>query len=235
MPIRHHKPPLFRQQRGNTLIIALLLVLLLSVFGLQGYQTTVLEERMAGNTVDHQRAFQGAEAIILVAEQGLEGAIAGRTDWQMSQLNTNIRDISDQWYCWKTHNKPPVVTTTTADELEAIKNADPDTGNLGCPDSTAFKWEDPGNPNPGYYSMTALVASGTCTVASTSSGGTCQAGFLTGQPEVVVEYLQDVADSGATGISPDIQAPPKKLYRITARANGATTSARVILEATYER
>lgn len=235
MSVRHHKPPLLRQQRGNTLIIALLLVLLLSVFGLQGYQTTVLEERMAGNTVDHQRAFQGAEAIIFLAEQGLEGAIAGRTDWQMAQLDIDIRNINDQWSCWKTNNRPPVVTTTTADELEAIKSTDPDTGNPGCPESTPFKWEDPGNPNPGYYSMTDLVASGSCTVASTSSGSNCQTGFLADQPKVVVEYLEDVVDSGAAGISPDIQTPPKKLYRITAQAQGATTSARVILEATYER
>ena len=222
MPIRHHKPPLFRQQRGNTLIIALLLVLLLSVFGLQGYQTTVLEERMAGNTVDHQRAFQGAEAIILVAEQGLEGAIAGRTDWQMALLNTEIRDISEQWSCWRSNSKPPVVTTTTEAELEAIQ--------LDCADTTAFAWS-----GAGYYSMTDLVASGSCTVASTSSGSNCQTGFLADQPKVVVEYLEDVVDSGAAGISPDIQTPPKKLYRITAQAQGATTSARVILEATYER
>lgn len=222
MSVRHHKPPLLRQQRGNTLIIALLLVLLLSVFGLQGYQTTVLEERMAGNTVDHQRAFQGAEAIILVAEQGLEGAIAGRTDWQMAQLNTEIRDISEQWACWRSNSTPPVVTTTTEDELEDIQRV--------CADTTAFTWS-----GAGYYSMTDLVASGSCTVASTSSGSSCQTGFLSDQPRVVVEYLEEVADSGATGISPDIQAPPKKLYRITAQAQGATTSARVILEATYER
>ncbi|WP_347278561.1 PilX N-terminal domain-containing pilus assembly protein [Plasticicumulans sp.] len=222
MSVRHHKPPLLRQQRGNTLIIALLLVLLLSVFGLQGYQTTVLEERMAGNTVDHQRAFQGAEAIILVAEQGLEGAIAGRTDWQMALLNTEIRDISEQWSCWRSNSKPPVVTTTTEAELEAIQ--------LDCADTTAFAWS-----GAGYYSMTDLVASGSCTVASTSSGSNCQTGFLADQPKVVVEYLEDVVDSGAAGISPDIQTPPKKLYRITAQAQGATTSARVILEATYER
>ena len=58
MPVRYPKPPPCRQQRGNTLIIALLLVLLLSVFGMQGYQTMVLEEHMAGNVIDQQRAFQ---------------------------------------------------------------------------------------------------------------------------------------------------------------------------------
>lgn len=231
MSVRHHKPPLLRQQRGNTLIIALLLVLLLSVFGLQGYQTTVLEERMAGNTVDHQRAFQGAEAIILVAEQGLEGAIAGRTDWQMDTLDTDpdgsanpeIRNISTQWNCWKTADPPiaPVVPTTDSDTVNSVSSE--------C-GTYAFAWS-----GAGYYSMTDLVASGSCTVASTSSGSNCQTGFLADQPKVVVEYLEDVVDSGAAGISPDIQTPPKKLYRITAQAQGATTSARVILEATYER
>lgn len=220
MTARPVHPPPRRHQRGNTLIIALLLVLLLSVFGMQGYQTTVLEERMAGNVVDQQRAFQGAEAIVLVAEQGLESTITGRTDWTMT-LGTDIRDISEQWTCWKTESQPPVVTTTSSTELSAIQ--------ASCPDSAAFAWS-----GVGYYSMTGLVASGTCTVASTSSSGTCQSGFLTNQPEVVVEYLQDVASTDA-GLSPDIQPPPQKLYRITARANGATTSARVILEATYQR
>lgn len=229
MSVRHHKPPLLRQQRGNTLIIALLLVLLLSVFGLQGYQTTVLEERMAGNTVDHQRAFQGAEAIILVAEQGLEGAIAGRTGWQMDTLDTDdptnpeIRNINAQWNCWKTAAPPiaPVVPTTDTDTVNSVS--------LEC-GAYAFAWS-----GAGYYSMTDLVASGSCTVASTSSGSNCQTGFLAMQPAVVVEYLEAVVDSSAAGLSPDIQSPPKKLYRITAQAQGATTSARVILEATYER
>lgn len=223
MSAHHHKPPPLRQQRGNTLIIALLLVLLLSVFGMQGYQTTVLEERMAGNTVDHQRAFQGAEAIVLVAEQGLEGRITGRSDWTMV-LGTDVRDIRYQWACWSQNSLAPIVPTTDAD---TVNNT-----NSTCSEYPAYSFEW---SNVGYYAMTDLVTDGTCTVASTSSGDTCTPGFLTGQPEVVVEYLQDVADSGATGISPDIQAPPKKLYRITARANGATTSARVILEATYER
>lgn len=219
---RHPLRPPRRRQQGNTLIIALLLVLLLSVFGMQGYQTTVLEERMAGNVVDQQRAFQGAEAIILVAEQGLEGTIANRADWQMSSISTEIRDISEQWSCWAYNLLAPVVPTTTSDELTTLQST--------CSDTVAFAWS-----GAGYYSMTDLVASGACTVASTQSGGSCQSGYLTSQPEVVVEYLQEVADSGAAGLSPDIQSPPKKLYRITARATGATTSARVILEASYER
>lgn len=53
-----------RQQRGVTLIVALIFLAVLALLGATAAQNSVLEERMAGNTRDRDLAFQAAEAAI---------------------------------------------------------------------------------------------------------------------------------------------------------------------------
>jgi type IV pilus assembly protein PilX len=74
------------QQRGAVLIISLIMLLVLSIIGVTGMRTTVLEEKMAGNMRDQNLAFQAAEAALrdgegivdsLVATSSFDGA-AGR-------------------------------------------------------------------------------------------------------------------------------------------------------------
>lgn len=60
--------PSLRQQRGVTLIIALIFMAVLALLGATAAQNSVLEERMAGNTRDRDLAFQAAEAALLDAK-----------------------------------------------------------------------------------------------------------------------------------------------------------------------
>lgn len=60
--------PLVRQQRGMTLIVALIFMAMLALLGATAAQNSVLEERMAGNTRDRDLAFQAAEAALRDAE-----------------------------------------------------------------------------------------------------------------------------------------------------------------------
>lgn len=52
------------EQKGVTLIVALVLLLVVSLLGLSAMRSTTLEERMASNTQDQGLAFQAAEAAL---------------------------------------------------------------------------------------------------------------------------------------------------------------------------
>ncbi len=60
---------LMKKQTGVVLIISLVMLILLTLIGLTGMQTTTLEEKMAGNAKDRNTAFQAAEATLLEAEK----------------------------------------------------------------------------------------------------------------------------------------------------------------------
>ncbi|MFP4315871.1 MAG: PilX N-terminal domain-containing pilus assembly protein [Desulfovibrionales bacterium] len=53
---------------GSALVIGIVFLLILSMLGVAGMKTTILEERMAGNLRDRELAFQAAEAGLRDAE-----------------------------------------------------------------------------------------------------------------------------------------------------------------------
>ncbi|MFA7387768.1 MAG: PilX N-terminal domain-containing pilus assembly protein [Thiohalobacteraceae bacterium] len=61
-------------QRGATLIIALIFLLLMTLIGVTSMQSTTLQERMAGNTRDRNLALQAAEAGLREGENWLATA-----------------------------------------------------------------------------------------------------------------------------------------------------------------
>lgn len=71
--IRHRPGPgagraPLRRERGVALFIALVVLLIITVLGISGLQTTTLEERMAASARDRDLAFQAAEAALAQAE-----------------------------------------------------------------------------------------------------------------------------------------------------------------------
>jgi len=64
-----------RQQRGALLIFCLIFLLVLTIMGISSMESTILEERMAGNMQEFNLAFQAAESGIMAAE-----------DWLASQV-----------------------------------------------------------------------------------------------------------------------------------------------------
>lgn len=66
---------LSRYQRGSALIISLVFLLLLTMLGVGAMQSSVLQERMAGNSRDLNIAFQAAEAAARAGEQILNQAV----------------------------------------------------------------------------------------------------------------------------------------------------------------
>lgn len=62
-------------QRGAVLIFVLIFLLVLTVVGLSSMESTILEERMAGNLQDFNVAFQAAEVAVMAAEQWLASRV----------------------------------------------------------------------------------------------------------------------------------------------------------------
>ncbi len=60
-------------QRGAALVVSLLILLVLTLIGVSGMQSTVLEERMASNTRERNIAFQAAESALRDAETYIDG------------------------------------------------------------------------------------------------------------------------------------------------------------------
>lgn len=50
-----------RGERGMTLIVGLILLIMLTVIGLVGFRNTTMSERMTGNAVDRNASFQSSE------------------------------------------------------------------------------------------------------------------------------------------------------------------------------
>ncbi|MGH8501584.1 MAG: pilus assembly PilX family protein [Gammaproteobacteria bacterium] len=65
-----------KRQRGAALAVSLVILLVMTMLGVAGMRMTTLEERMAGNTLDRQRAFEAAEATLLAAEAYLTAQVA---------------------------------------------------------------------------------------------------------------------------------------------------------------
>lgn len=63
-----------RQQRGMTLVVGLIMVLLMTLVGMAAIRGSGMQELMAGNMRDRNLALQSAEAALRRGEEVLEGA-----------------------------------------------------------------------------------------------------------------------------------------------------------------
>lgn len=57
------------KQKGSSLIICMIFLLLLTIVGMSSMQSATMQERMVGNAVDENRAFQSAEGALRAGEK----------------------------------------------------------------------------------------------------------------------------------------------------------------------
>lgn len=68
--------PNLAYQSGAVLVISLVMLLLLTLIGTTGMQTTSLEEKMVGNMRDQNNAFQIAETVLRAGEAVVQAAVS---------------------------------------------------------------------------------------------------------------------------------------------------------------
>lgn len=74
-----HRAHLRNHQRGAALIVALTILIVMTLIGVTSMRTTTLEEKMAGNLQDRNRAFQAAETALRDAEENFIEGLANTT------------------------------------------------------------------------------------------------------------------------------------------------------------
>jgi type IV pilus assembly protein PilX len=97
------KYTLKNQQSGVVLVISLIMLLLLTMLSTTSMQVTSMEEKMANNAIDKNRAFQAAETALRYAEQdinsvrinGTNGFLADCTDGLCFNGGTPYINIED--------------------------------------------------------------------------------------------------------------------------------------------
>lgn len=87
------------KQRGAVLLVSMIMLLVLTLIGVAGMQTSTFQERMAGNLQDYQLAFEAAEEALRAGEAQLStqlympessaSAAAGQV-WTREALDTNV-------------------------------------------------------------------------------------------------------------------------------------------------
>ncbi|MCF6251350.1 MAG: PilX N-terminal domain-containing pilus assembly protein [Methylococcaceae bacterium] len=73
-----------KKQAGVVLVVSLIMLLLLTLIGVSGMQSTGLEEKMAGNKRNRNLAFQAAEAALRHAENYIENGLANSNATQIN-------------------------------------------------------------------------------------------------------------------------------------------------------
>ncbi len=73
------------RQKGVVLIVALMFILVMSIVGVTAMQSTIMQERMAGNARDRNLAFQAAEAALRAGEDAL----------RQKNPNTAVKKLQD--------------------------------------------------------------------------------------------------------------------------------------------
>jgi type IV pilus assembly protein PilX len=110
------------RQRGATLIVALVLLMLLTMIGVAGMQDTTLQEKMVGNMRDRSLAFQAAEAALRGGEKYLQAATLPAFNNSSGLINKNYTGLRSGdpafWdaYPWSTNSR---AYSTTFSELSA--------------------------------------------------------------------------------------------------------------------
>lgn len=108
----------FNKQQGIVLVISLVILLLLSIVGINAMMTTSLDERMSANLKDHNTAFQAAEAALREGE-GVVNALVTLSDFNNDgdggmYSMTAAKDSPWQTIDWTTSTQLRTLTTTIA-------------------------------------------------------------------------------------------------------------------------
>ncbi|WP_299595525.1 PilX N-terminal domain-containing pilus assembly protein [uncultured Microbulbifer sp.] len=92
-----------QQQRGATLIVGLIMVLLMTIVGMAAIRGSSMQELMAGNLRDRNLAFQAAEAGLRQGESILSSLTPPVFDNDVSDGYTTEMDGSTQSGFWDTY------------------------------------------------------------------------------------------------------------------------------------
>jgi len=203
--------PLIRQQRGATLAIVLIFLVLVTLIGVTAMTTTTLEEKMAGNLREQNLAFQAAEAALRDAKLDISG--------------TNIMGGVSA-----TRRNPPISGATGFGNGVSRPSCSATAGaTLGLCLTSSDAPIDAAKTHAEVLTQSFTAAPsvqyGTYTGAPTLAN-------LALQPRYLIEAIP--VQPGGTEIGEIVQGKVVYWYRITARGYGARLETQVTLQEVYK-
>ncbi|MGI0119479.1 pilus assembly PilX family protein [Zooshikella sp. RANM57] len=113
-----HMRKAYNKQQGIVLVISLVILLLLSIVGINAMMTTSLDEKMSANLKDHNTAFQAAEAALREGEETVDALVTlsvfnNDGDEGMYSLAA-AKDSPWKTIDWSTSSKLRTLSTTMA-------------------------------------------------------------------------------------------------------------------------
>lgn len=127
------------RQRGTTLIVTMIFLVIITMLGLSTIQETSLEEKMAANLRFKDMVFQQAELVLRIAEDGLRnpsqdpfGNTDGRYDenFNLSQFDSGASWGAPSWIMYSTGGiqsgyvvqEVPVLGLTDSNEAGVVQD-----------------------------------------------------------------------------------------------------------------
>jgi type IV pilus assembly protein PilX len=105
-----------RNQQGVALATGLVILLIVLLVGVTAIQTTTLDEKMAGNELDRNRAFQAAEAALRDGEHDIStsGRISGLVNFTEDCGASTTASTADDGLCYKAGGYTTPIWTTAS-------------------------------------------------------------------------------------------------------------------------
>jgi len=235
MSIRNQKINIQSNQQGLALVIGLIMLLIMTLIGVQSMRSTTLGEQMTRNTLDRERALEAAELALLIGEEEVaqSGAAIVRAIFSNTQQGLNSANFENDNPgdgCLATIN----AGTTTGLCTPAKQRLD--YGN----DANSFfveNWVDVTNDGA---SINVWTTNKHRTVPADEAS---RLGVIT-PPKYIIEFMGFIpgengsrcSDGSGTIPTPNWPFCPQdsQLFRITALATGgAKDNARVMLQSTF--
>jgi len=94
-----HPHSILLRQHGATLVISLIFLVLLTLIGVTAMQSTILQERMAGNSKERNIAFQAGE----IGLRDAEVYLVGKSVWDFTTACTSGMCAQGSIPDWKTY------------------------------------------------------------------------------------------------------------------------------------
>jgi type IV pilus assembly protein PilX len=257
-------PPFFlarQRQRGISLFVVIVLVMLSMLIALWASRTALFNEMIVGNDADYQRAFEAAQALLQDAELDVRGENSNGSTCVIDGSNGNVCRNSTQ-------DKIPLEEKDVAALLADLDGATGDAFNATaspnvpltkCRNGLCLKrvgLQDFWNNNTAASGVT--LAQMTSGVGARYGQYTGAAFGLTGSGSTSnpiladrsaanrggwywIEVLPYDATAGNTGLVTNgsnnlaLNLQPNVVYRVTAIAYGLKPNTRVVLQQTYAR
>lgn len=230
-----------RYQRGISLFIVIVLVMLSMLLALWGSRTSLFNEMIVGNDADYQRAFEAAQALIQDAEFDIRGERPDGTVCVPGATADTCRPVgAPVWF--PLEDQDLGVLFNTLDAATATQNCVKAlclkrTGNQDFwIDKTTLDAMIPAGARYGQFTGAEIGVAGSKAsnpiLKNTTAG---QGGWYW------IEVMRYQANANNTGLishgssNLGLNLKPNVAYRITAIARGLKPSTQVVLQSTYVR